>query len=62
MLIAEYILRERTKEGIMPANPALVTTIVTTNMAKAICDDYQVDCIEVLTGFNIITLTLTIFY
>lgn len=54
MLIAEYILRERTKEGIMAENPALVTTIVTTNMAKAIADDYQVKCIEVLTGFKYI--------
>lgn len=54
MLIAEYILRERTAEGIMPENPALVTTIVTTNMAKAISDDYNVKCIEVLTGFKYI--------
>ncbi len=54
MLIAEYILRERTAGGIMPENPALVTTIVTTNMAKAICDDYHVKCIEVLTGFKYI--------
>ena len=36
MLIAEYILRERTKNGTMPENPALVETIVTTDMAKAI--------------------------
>lgn len=54
MLIAEYILRERTAQGMMPENPALVTTIVTTNMAKAICDDYKVKCIEVLTGFKYI--------
>lgn len=54
MLIAEYILRERTKENMMPENPALVTTIVTTNMAKAISDDYKVKCIEVLTGFKYI--------
>lgn len=54
MLIAEYILRERTAKGIMPENPALVTTIVTTNMAKAISDDYHVKCIEVLTGFKYI--------
>lgn len=54
MLIAEYILRERTAVGIMPENPALVTTIVTTNMAKAISDDYHVKCIEVLTGFKYI--------
>lgn len=54
MLIAEYILRERTATGKMPENPALVTTIVTTNMAKAISDDYNVKCIEVLTGFKYI--------
>ncbi len=54
MLIAEYILRERTAEKLMPENPALVTTIVTTNMAKAISDDYKVKCIEVLTGFKYI--------
>lgn len=54
MLIAEYILRERTAIGTMPVNPALVTTIVTTNMAKAISDDYKVKCIEVLTGFKYI--------
>ena len=54
MLIAEYILRERTATGTMPANPALVTTIVTTNMAKAIADDYRCRFVEVLTGFKYI--------
>lgn len=54
MLIAEYILRERRATGTMPEEPALVTTIVTTNMAKAISDDYGVKCIEVLTGFKYI--------
>ena len=54
MLIAEYILRERRTMKTMPENPALVTTIVTTNMAKAITDAYQVKCIEVLTGFKFI--------
>ncbi len=54
MLIAEYILRERRATNTMPENPALVTTIVTTNMAKAISDDYNVKCIEVLTGFKYI--------
>ncbi len=54
MLMAEYILRERTNTKTMPENPALVTTIVTTNMAKAICEDYNIKCIEVLTGFKYI--------
>ncbi len=54
MLIAEYILREKTKMGTMPANPALVTTIVTTNMADEITKAYGVKMIEVLTGFKFI--------
>lgn len=54
MLIAEYILRERTLTGTMPVNPALVKTIVTTNMADVIAKDYNVELIEVLTGFKYI--------
>ncbi len=54
MLIAEYILRERTRTGTMPENPALVETIVTTDMAKAVAADYGVKLIEVLTGFKYI--------
>jgi len=54
MLIAEYILRERTLTNTMPVNPALVKTIVTTNMADVIAKDYNVELIEVLTGFKFI--------
>ncbi len=54
MLIAEYILRERKVNGIMPVNPAMVKTIVTTNMADPIADKYGVKLIEVLTGFKYI--------
>lgn len=54
MLIAEYILRERTKLNKMPEKPALVKTIVTTNMADIITKNYNVNEIEVLTGFKYI--------
>ncbi len=54
MLIAEYILREKTATGTMPENPALVTTIVTTNMTRPITASYHVKLIEVLTGFKFI--------
>ena len=54
MLIAEYMLRERTALGTLPENPALVETIVTTDMAKAIAKAYGVKLIEVLTGFKYI--------
>ncbi len=54
MLIGEYILRERQATGTMPANPAFVTTIVTTNMAKRVADKYGLYYTEVLTGFKYI--------
>ena len=54
MLIADYILRERRATGTMPVNPALVKTIVTTNMADVIAKVYDVELIEVLTGFKYI--------
>ena len=54
MLIAEYILRERTRTGTMPERPALVKTIVTTEMARAVAADYHTTLIEVLTGFKYI--------
>lgn len=61
MLIAEYILRERTATGTMPENPALVTTIVTTNMTQPITKDYNVRLIEVLTGFKFIGEQIKLF-
>lgn len=61
MLIAEYILRERTLNGTMPDNPALVETIVTTDMAKAIAADYNTALIEVLTGFKYIGEQIKLF-
>ena len=61
MLIAEYILRERTATNTMPENPALVTTIVTTNMAGAIAREYNVKFIEVLTGFKYIGEQIKLF-
>lgn len=61
MLIAEYILRERKATGTLPSNGALVETIVTTDMAKAIAADYGVKLIEVLTGFKFIGEQIKLF-
>ncbi|MBE5880980.1 MAG: phospho-sugar mutase [Lachnospiraceae bacterium] len=54
MLIAEYLLREKKATGTMPENPALVKTIVTTNMSDVITKAYGVTQMEVLTGFKYI--------
>lgn len=61
MLIAEYILREKTATKTMPENPALVTTIVTTNMTFPITKSYGVKLIEVLTGFKFIGEQIKLF-
>lgn len=54
MLIAEYILGQKSLMGTMPEKPALVESIVSTDMAKAIAAAYNVELIEVLTGFKYI--------
>lgn len=61
VLIAEYILRERTLTGTMPERPALIKTIVTTEMAKEIAADYNTTLIEVLTGFKYIGEQIKLF-
>lgn len=61
MLIAEYILRERTATNTMPKNPAMIKTIVTTNMADLIAEAYQTRLIEVLTGFKFIGEQIKLF-
>ena len=61
MLIAEYIMRERMATKTMPQNPALVKTIVTTNMADQLTEHYQVKLIEVLTGFKYIGEQIKLF-
>lgn len=51
-IIADYILREKSENGTLPANAAVVSTIVTTDMVKAVCKRYGVKFIETLTGFK----------
>ena len=61
MLIAEYILRERRCSGTMPENPLMISTIVTSNLGARIAAAYDVDFIEVLTGFKYIGEQIKIF-
>ena len=53
-LLLEYICKERTALGTMPKNPIAVKTIVTTDITRAIAKKYNVELIEVLTGFKFI--------
>ncbi len=54
LLIAEYILSQKKEKGLLPNNGALISTIVSSNLAIAIAKEYNVDFIEVLTGFKYI--------
>lgn len=54
VLIAEYILRERSRMKTMPEKPVIVETIVSTDMIKAVAKDYGIAVREVLTGFKYI--------
>jgi phosphoglucomutase len=53
-LMLEYILQSLKEGGLLPANGAAVKTIVTTELAKAICKEYGVALFDVLTGFKYI--------
>ena len=54
LLIAEYILSQKKEKKLLPKNGALVTTIVSSNLAQAIANEYKIDFMEVLTGFKYI--------
>ncbi|MCR5487925.1 MAG: phospho-sugar mutase [Lachnospiraceae bacterium] len=54
MLIAEYRIRELAALGRLPKNGALIKTIVSSNLADPIAEDYGLKLIEVLTGFKYI--------
>lgn len=53
-LLLEYILSQKKKAGSLPANCFVVKTIVTSELARSIADYYNVELIEVLTGFKFI--------
>ena len=54
MLLFDYICSQRTKHGKMPADPVMVKTIVSMDMAEQIAKNYGVRVINVLTGFKFI--------
>ncbi len=54
ILVLDYILTRKKEMGTLPANGAVIETIVSTNMGQAVADHYGVELIEVLTGFKYI--------
>lgn len=54
LLLFDYICKRRSVLGTMPDKPILIKTIVTTDLARKIAEDYEVEVIDVLTGFKYI--------
>ena len=54
LLAAEYEISQMKEAGTLPEDGALIKTIVTTNLANDIAKYYNVNLIEVLTGFKYI--------
>ena len=52
VLLIDYIINARRETGTMPENPGIVTSIVTTNMARAICEANGVHFEDTFTGFK----------
>ena len=52
LLVAEYRISQMKEKGILPSNGMFITTIVSSELAKAIAKYYDLECIEVLTGFK----------
>lgn len=54
ILLLDFICSQRIKHQKMPIHPKVVKSIVTTNMAEKIAKKYNVEVINVLTGFKYI--------
>ena len=54
VLLANYIFLRKKETSTMPSNGALVKTIVTTELARALATSYGVTTFDVLTGFKFI--------
>lgn len=54
VLIANYLLSQRKEKGLMPENPIIVKSIVTTEMVTAVAAKYGCEVKNLLTGFKYI--------
>jgi len=61
ILICQYLLEQKMRKGTLPQNGAIVSTIVTTDMAKELANKYNLKFIETLTGFKFIGEQIKLF-
>jgi len=53
-ILVYYILSQLKSKGSLPKNGAIIKTIVTTELQRSISEKYEVECVDVLTGFKYI--------
>ena len=53
-LLCDYIIQGHIEANTMPENPAIIKTIVTSDMGKVICNNNNISVFETLTGFKYI--------
>ena len=58
VLLTEYILSQKTGLGLLPENPYVIKTIVTSEMVRCVTEHYGVELVDVLTGFKYIADTI----
>lgn len=61
LLICEYLLSQKKENGTIAKDGALIKTIVSTNMADKVAEEYNIKLIEVLTGFKYIGEQIKLF-
>lgn len=52
LIIAEYRISQMKERGMIPDNGMLIKTVVSSDLADAVAKEYELECIEVLTGFK----------
>lgn len=61
-LLLEYILSQKQQNNELPQNAFVVKTIVSSDLARKIADEYGVEIIDVLTGFKFIGEQIKLFH
>lgn len=59
VLLADYLLSVRKKQGTLPKNPIVVKSFVTTSLVNAVASSYGAETKELLTGFKYIGELIT---
>jgi len=52
VLLLDYVIKAKKLAGTMPENPAVLKSLVTTEMARFIAERNNIDCFDTFTGFK----------